>query len=112
MDFGSLYPLCCTVLCLVIQSYLTLCDHMDFSPAGFSVHGDSPGKNIGVGCHAYHWGIFPLYVTNFILLLPLPKEVNLVLREYSNTMMNIELLHCIVTAAMKIKDACSLEEKL
>ena len=26
---------------------------------GFSVHGDSPGKNTGVGCHALLQGIFP-----------------------------------------------------
>ena len=25
---------------------------MDYSPPGSSVHGDSPGKNIGVGGHA------------------------------------------------------------
>ena len=25
---------------------------MDCSPPGSSVHGDSPGKNTGVGCHA------------------------------------------------------------
>ena len=25
---------------------------MDCSPSGLSVHGDSPGKNTGVGCHA------------------------------------------------------------
>ena len=25
---------------------------MNFSPPGTSVHGDSPGKNTGVGCHA------------------------------------------------------------
>ena len=39
-------------VCLVAQSCLTLCDPMDCSPPGFSVHGDSPGKNPGVGCHA------------------------------------------------------------
>jgi len=32
---------------------------MDSSPAGSSVHGDSPGKNTGVGCHALLQGIFP-----------------------------------------------------
>ena len=37
-----------------------LCDIMDYSPQGFSVHGDSPGKNIGVGCHALLQGIFPI----------------------------------------------------
>ena len=40
------------VLCLVSQPCLTLCDPMDFSPPGSSVLGDSPGKNIGMGCHA------------------------------------------------------------
>ena len=37
-------------VCLVVQSYLTLCDATDYSPPGSSVHGDSPGKNTGVGC--------------------------------------------------------------
>ena len=30
---------------------MTLCDPMDCSPPRSSVHGDSPGKNTGVGCH-------------------------------------------------------------
>ena len=32
---------------------------MDCSPPGSSAHGDSPGKNIGVGCHALLQGIVP-----------------------------------------------------
>ena len=32
---------------------------MDCSPPGSSVHGDSPGKNTGMGCHALLQGIFP-----------------------------------------------------
>ena len=32
--------------CLGAQSYPTLCDAMDCSPPGPSVHGDSPGKNM------------------------------------------------------------------
>ena len=35
------------------------CDPMDCSPPGSSVHGDSPGKNTGVDCHALLQGIFP-----------------------------------------------------
>ena len=31
-------------------SVVSLCDPMDYSPSGSSVHGDSPGKNTGVGC--------------------------------------------------------------
>ena len=33
-------------------SRVRLCDPMDCSPPGSSVHGDSPGKNIGVSCYA------------------------------------------------------------
>ena len=49
----------CYVLCLVAQSCPTLCHPMDCSPPGSSAHGDSPGKNTGVGCHALLQGIFP-----------------------------------------------------
>ena len=31
---------------------------MDCSHPGFSIHGDSPGKNAGMGCHALLQGIF------------------------------------------------------
>ena len=51
-------------MCLVAQSCLTLCDLMDCSPPGSSVHGDSSGKNIGVGCHALLQGIFPTQGSN------------------------------------------------
>ena len=37
-------------VCLVAQSCPTLCDPRDCSPPGSSVHGDSPGRNTGVGC--------------------------------------------------------------
>ena len=36
----------------------------DNSPLGSSVHGDSPGKNTGVGCHALLQGIFPTQGSN------------------------------------------------
>ena len=52
------------MLCLVIQSCLTLCNPVDCSPPGSSVHGDSPEKNTGVGCHALFWGIFPTQGSN------------------------------------------------
>ena len=52
--------LCCAMLsCLVAQLCLTLCDPMDCSPPGTSVHGDFPGKNSGVGCHALLQGNLP-----------------------------------------------------
>ena len=47
-----------------LQSCLTLCDSMDCSPPGSSVHRDSPGKNTGVGCHALLQGIFPTQGSN------------------------------------------------
>ena len=46
------------MLCLVAQLCLTLCDHMNCSLPCSSVHGDLPGKNTRVGCHALLQGIF------------------------------------------------------
>ena len=39
-------------------SHIRLCDPMDCSPPGSSVHGDSPGKNTRVGCCVFLQGIF------------------------------------------------------
>ena len=50
--------LTCSVLCLVTQSCPALCDPMDCSPPGSSVHGGSPGKSTGVVCHALLQVIF------------------------------------------------------
>ena len=46
----SPWALCPSTLCLVAHSCPTLCDPMDCSPPGSSVHGDSPAKNTEVGC--------------------------------------------------------------
>ena len=56
------------VRCLVAQLCPTLCKPMDCSPPGSSVHGDSPGKNAGVGCHALLQGLFPTQGLNPSLL--------------------------------------------
>ena len=52
------------MLCLVSQSCPTLCDSMDCSPPGSSVHGNFPGKNTAVGCHALLQGIVPTHGLN------------------------------------------------
>ena len=52
------------VLCCVTQPCLTLCDPKNCSPPGSSVHGDSPGKNTGVGCYALLQGVFPTQGSN------------------------------------------------
>ena len=54
----------CAVLCLVAQSCLTLCDPIDYSPPGSSVHKESPGKSTGVGCHALLQVILPTRGSN------------------------------------------------
>ena len=54
----------CVVLCLVAQSCLTLCNPVDSTPPGSSVHGNSPGKNTGVSCHALLQKIFPTKGSN------------------------------------------------
>ena len=52
------------LLRLVAQSFPTLWDPMDCSSPGSSVHGDSLGKNTGVGCHALLQEIFPIQGSN------------------------------------------------
>ena len=51
---GSLYITTYIYECVLgcWQSFPTLCDPMDCSLWGFSVHGDSAGKNTAAGCHA------------------------------------------------------------
>ena len=46
-------------MCLVTQMCLSVCNSKDHGQPGFSIHGDSPGKTIGMGCHALLQGIFP-----------------------------------------------------
>ena len=58
----------CAVLCLVSQSCLTLCDPMDCTPPGSSVHGASPVKSTRVDCHALLQSIFPTQGLNSGLL--------------------------------------------
>ena len=52
------------MLCLLAQSCPTLCNPMDCSPPGSSVHGDSPGKNTAVVCYALLQEIFPTQGSN------------------------------------------------
>ena len=55
-------------MCLVAQSCPTFCDPMDYSLPDSSVHGDSPGKNSGVGCQTLLQEIVPTQGLNLGLL--------------------------------------------
>ena len=52
------------MLCLVAQPCPTLCNLMNYSLPGSSVHGNSPGKSTGVGSHSLLQGIFPTQGSN------------------------------------------------
>ena len=52
------------VPCFVTQSCLTLCNPMTCSLPGFSVRGDSPGQNTGVGSLSLLQGILPTQGSN------------------------------------------------
>ena len=52
---------CCTCLLSCVR---LLASPMDHSLPGTSVHGDSPGKNTGVGYHFLFQGIFPTQGSN------------------------------------------------
>ena len=57
---------CSECVCAVLSCSVcpALCYPMDCSPPGSSVHGDSPGKNTRVGCHALLQEIFPIQGSN------------------------------------------------
>ena len=54
--------------CIHAQPSPTLCDPMDCSPPGSSVHGMIPGKHTGVSCHFLLQGSFPTQSSNPSLL--------------------------------------------
>ena len=116
-----------------LQSCPTPCDHMYCSMPGFSVYGDSPGKNTGVGCHACLQEIFLTWGSNQHLLYLLcllhwqAGTLPLVLHGKSYHFManrrgksrKSDILFSwasksswMVTAAMKLKETCSLAGKL
>ena len=66
MSMNKLLRLCMRAHSL--RSCPTFCDDMDYSLPGSSVHGDSAGKNTGVGCHALLQGIFPIEGSKLHLL--------------------------------------------
>ena len=57
----------CVCVHLVTQLCLTLYDSMHCSPTGSSGHGNSLGKNTGMGSHAFFQGIFPTQGLNPVL---------------------------------------------
>ena len=71
------------VYVLVTQSYLTLCDPIDCSPPGSSVHGILD-MNTGVDYHALLQGIFPTQALNPRLLLGRQILYHCVMQEAPN----------------------------
>ena len=72
-DRGSdSFPSHCIILACLCAKSLQLgpifCNPMDCSPPVSAVHVDSPGKNIGVGCHSLLQGIFPTQGSNPYLM--------------------------------------------
>ena len=61
--------------CSVTQSCPALCNSMDCSPLGPSVHGESPGKDTGVGCHflLHHISWVACIGRRFFTTVPLRK---------------------------------------
>jgi len=51
-----------------LQPCPTLYNYTDCCLPGYTVFGDSPGKNTGIGCHALLQGIFPAQGSNQHLL--------------------------------------------
>ena len=54
--------MCCVLSCSVVSN--SVIPWTVYSPPGFSVHGNSPGKNTGVGCNALLQRILPTQRSN------------------------------------------------
>ena len=62
--------------CTHAKLCLTLCDTIDCSPPGSSLHGHFPGESTGVNCHALLQGIFLTHRSNPCLLCLLPWQAD------------------------------------
>ena len=60
----SFYKLFSLLLCVQSLGCVWLCNPLDCSPQGSSVHEDSTGKNTGMGWHPLLQGIFPTQGSN------------------------------------------------
>ena len=65
---GCVLPWSPHLVFLVAQLCPTLCNPVDCSPPGSSIHGDSPGKNTGVGSLSLLQGNFPTQELNWNFL--------------------------------------------
>ena len=80
-------------MCLAAQSCPILCDPVDCRPPGSSVHGDSPGKNTGVGCHALIQVPLEIYSNQIKTLFEISQHYTtgrqLTYSKYSNQVLKI-----------------------
>ena len=79
----------------------------NYIPRGSSVHGDSLGKNTGVGCHSRLQGIFPIRGSNPGLL-----RCRWTLNHLSlQTSPPYGYLHLILSSTYDLDRKCQIEEK-
>ena len=83
---------------LVAQSCLTLCDPLGYRPAGLLCPWNSPGKNIGVGCHIFPRRRNP--TQGSILGLPHCRHILYHLSNQGNPMG--EITQCHITTVLKL----------
>ena len=57
-----------SLYCACTQSHLIICDPLDCSPPGSTVHGISSGKNTRISCNFFFQGTFPTQGSNLNLL--------------------------------------------
>ena len=108
------YDAMCMRACWVAQLCLTLCDPVDCSPPGSSVHGDSPGKHTGPGSRALLQGLFPTQGWNprllgwqarSLALAPAGKTVQCHILHRDDTKIKTTSVHVCMRKVLIVSDA-------
>ena len=63
-------------MCTLLQLFLTVCNPMDCSPSGSSVHGIYQARTLEWGCHFLLQGIFPTQGSNLCLPVSLTFQAD------------------------------------
>ena len=92
--------LCGLSLCVCAQLFPTLCDPMDCTLPGCSVHGIFPGKNTGVDCHFLFQVLFLTQELNLSLQHLLHWHTDSLPLSYLGNLSSVQFSHSVMSDSL------------